>query len=156
MKPSKRHRTIMEQELNKIEEDKHDKNTKRSTTWAVNAIQGFLLSKGMIIDISSYNAVALNNMLREFYASVQPSKGGEYSIASLLALRAGLNRHIPAHNIISDPALVSGNNVFKSIMKRYRKQGNDRSAHPSPALTSDFRRIRGSEALSLNILPAAL
>ncbi|KAK0140019.1 MAGUK p55 subfamily member 7 [Merluccius polli] len=74
MKPSKRHRTITEQELNKIEEDKRDKNTKRSTTWEVNAIQDFLLSKGMIIDISSYNAVALNNMLHEFYASVQSSK----------------------------------------------------------------------------------
>lgn len=89
-KPNKRHRTITEEELNKIEEDKHEKNTKKATIWAVNTLQDFLLSKGMINDISSYNAVALNNMLREFYASVQSSKGDDYSVASLLTLRAAL------------------------------------------------------------------
>ena len=89
----------------------------------MNTIQDFLLSKGMIIDISSYNVVALNNMLHELYASVHSSKGGEYSVASLLTLGAGLNRHIPAHNVISDPEFMSSMGG---------KQGNDRSAHHPP------------------------
>lgn len=45
---------------------------------------------------------------------------------------------------------MSSNNVFKSIIKRYRKQGNDTSAHHPPLTSTDLQLIRGSEALSPN------
>ncbi|KAK0140873.1 hypothetical protein N1851_022126 [Merluccius polli] len=51
----------------------------------------FLADKNMDINFKSYTAATLNDVLRLFYASVQSTKeGGEYTVASLRSLRAGV------------------------------------------------------------------
>ena len=87
------------EELNKLEDDKDEINT----TWAVKTLRDFLADKDMDINFESYTAPTLNDILRLFYASVRSTKeGGEYSVASLRSLRAGIQRHLSGVNIISD------------------------------------------------------
>ncbi|KAL7371576.1 hypothetical protein ABVT39_001492 [Epinephelus coioides] len=75
-------------------------------------------------------------------------EGGEYSVASLRSLRAGINRHLRDVNIISDTVFKSSNAVFKAILKRYRKSGEDTSFHHPRIPESDLEIIRCSFALS--------
>ncbi|XDV52369.1 hypothetical protein PO909_021103 [Leuciscus waleckii] len=74
--------------------------------------------------------------------------GREYSVASLMCLRAGINRHITKYNIISDKDFKSSNAVFKSVLKRYRKNGKDTSVHHPCITESDLEKIRNAPALS--------
>ncbi|XP_023806613.2 uncharacterized protein LOC110014204 [Oryzias latipes] len=148
-KRERRHKEVSPEELNFLEDDKDEINTKKITKWAVNIFRDFLAQKNMDINFENYTATTLNESLRLFYASVQSTKeGGEYSVASLRSLRAGINRHLRDVNIISDTVFKSSNAVFKAIMKRYRKSGKDTSSHHPRIPESDLEKIRCSSALS--------
>ncbi|KAL7395171.1 hypothetical protein ABVT39_011429 [Epinephelus coioides] len=72
----------------------------------------------MDINFESYTATTLNDILQLFYASVQSTKeGGEYSVASLRSLRAGINCHLRDVNIISDTVFKSSNAVTERVGK---------------------------------------
>lgn len=144
----KRHKELTPAELDKIEDDKDEVNTKKTTKWAVNTFSDFLRQRQNNCDVETYSASLLNETLREFYASVQSTAGREYSVASLMCLRAGINRHITKYNIISDKDFKSSNAVFKSVLKRYRKNGKDTSVHHPRITESDLEKIRNAPALS--------
>lgn len=147
-KREKRHKEITPEELNQLEDEKDEFNTKKMTKWAVNTLRGFLAQKQMDSSFDKYTADALNETLREFYAAVQSTKaGGEYSVASLRSLRAGLNRYLE-FNIITDTRFKTSNAVFKALLKRYRKGGKDTSLHHPRISESDLELIRNSTALS--------
>ena len=81
--------------------------TRRTKT---GVILSFLLSYLVNINFESYTAPTLNDILRLFYASVRSTKeGGEYSVASLRSLRAGIQRHLSGVNIISDTVFKTSN-----------------------------------------------
>ncbi len=148
-KKEMRHKEVTPEELNNLEDDKDEVNTKKTTKWAVKTLRDFLAQKNMDINFESYTATTLNDILRLFYASVQSTKeGGEYSVASLRTLRAGINRHLRDVNIISDTVFKSSNAVFKAILKHYRKSGKDTSFHHPRIPESDLEIIRCSSALS--------
>ncbi|XP_041862003.1 uncharacterized protein LOC121652924 isoform X2 [Melanotaenia boesemani] len=148
-KKEMRHKEVTTEELNNLEADKDEVNTNKSSKWAVKTLRDFLAQKNMDISFESYAASTLNDVLRLFYASVQSTKGGgEYSVASLRSLRAGINHHLRDVNIISDTAFKSSNAVFKAILKRYRKSGKDTSFHHPRIPESDLEIIRCSPALS--------
>jgi hypothetical protein len=148
-KRKQRHKELTPGELNQIEDDKDEINTKKTTKWAVNILRDFLEQKRMDPNLVNYTADALNETLREFYAAVQSTKtGGEYSIASLRSLRAGIKRYIVGFNIITDTRFRTSNAVFTSVIKRYRKSGKDTSLHHPRISESDLKRIRSSTALS--------
>lgn len=148
-KKEKRHKEVTPEELNELEDDKDEMNTKKITKWAVKTLRDFLADKNMDINFKSYTVATLNDVLRLFYASVQSTKeGGEYSVASLRSLRAGINRHLSDVNIISDTVFKTSNAVFKAILKRYRKSGKDTSFHHPRITESDLQTIRCSSALS--------
>lgn len=150
-KKEKRHKEVTPEELNELEDDKDEISTKKTTKWAVKTLRDFLADKNMDINFESYTAATLNDVLRLFYASVQSTKeGGDYSVASLRSLRAGINRHLSDVNIISDTVFKTSNAVFKAIQKRYRKSGKDTSFHHPRITESDLQRIRCSSALSPN------
>ena len=91
-KKEKRHEEVTPEELNELEDDKDEISTKKTTKWAVKTLRDFLADKNMDINFESYTAATLNDVLRVFYASVQSTKeGGDYSVASLRSLRAGIN-----------------------------------------------------------------
>lgn len=148
-KKEKRHKEVTPEELNELEDDKDEISTKKTTKWAVKTLRDFLADKNMDINFESYTAATLNDVLRLFYASVQSTKeGGDYSVASLRSLRAGINRHLSDVNIISDTVFKTSNAVFKAIQKRYRKSGKDTSFHHPRITESDLQRIRCSSAPS--------
>lgn len=80
--------------------------------------------------VETYSASELET-LWEFYASVQTTTGSEYSVASLMCIRAGINPYITKHNNINDKDFKSSNGVFKSIIKCYRKNGKDQRSSPT-------------------------
>lgn len=146
---TKRHKDLTAEDLAQIEEEKDEQNTKKATKWAVKIFNDFLCQKEKDTDFTSYSAVLLNETLRDFYASVQSTKpGGEYSVASLMSIRAGINRHVQGYNIISDAEFKSSNSVFKAILKRYRKNGKDKSVHHPRISETDLEQIRQSPILS--------
>lgn len=70
-------------------------------------------------------------------------------MSSFLALRAGLNRHISTYNIIGHPeSFKSSNDVFKAILKKFRKAGKDLSSHHPPISIAEIDLIRNSPHLS--------
>ncbi len=77
--------------LNHLKDEKDEINTKKTTKWAVKTLRNFLAQKQMDINFENYTTNALNDILREFYATVQSTKvGGEYSIVSFKSLWAVL------------------------------------------------------------------
>ena len=60
----KRHKDLDEEDINKIEENRHEMNTKRTTAWATGVFKDWLVEKGMSADIENYNADTLNQTLR--------------------------------------------------------------------------------------------
>lgn len=71
-------------------------------------------------------------------------------MSSFLALRSGLNRHLDNVNILSDPAFKAANDVFTSVLKKYRKAGKDVSDRHPAISQADLRTIRNSAYLSPN------
>ncbi|ROL40941.1 hypothetical protein DPX16_11391 [Anabarilius grahami] len=87
----KRHKELTPAELDRIEDDKDEVNTKKTTKWAVNTFSDFLRQRHNNCDVETYSASLLNETLRQFYASIQSTAGREYSVASLICFRAGIN-----------------------------------------------------------------
>ncbi|KAL7405528.1 hypothetical protein ABVT39_002508 [Epinephelus coioides] len=144
----KRHKELDDTEIDKIEEDKHEVNTKRNTAWAMSVFKDWLIEKKMSTNVDSYSAENLNQVLRSFYASVQNSSGKTYSVASYIAIRAGISRHFSKFDIMNCATFKSSNGVFKSVIKTLRKNGKDISQHHPPISATDLRLLRCSEALS--------
>lgn len=144
----KRHKELDDTEIDKIEEDKHEVNTKRNTAWAMRVFKDWLIEKKMSTNFDSYSAENLNQVLRSFYASVQNSSGKTYSVASYIAIRAGISQHFSKFDIMNCATFKSSNGVFKSVIKTLRKNGKDVSQHHPPISATDLRLLRCSEALS--------
>ena len=145
---TKRHRQLNDREINKIEEDRHEINTKKSTEWAMSVFRDWLVEKKMSTDFDTYGAENLNPVLRSFYASVQNRYGETYSVASYIALRSGICRHFSKLDIMNCVTFKSSNGVFSSVIKNIRKTGKDVSQHHPPISATDVQLIRRSEVLS--------
>lgn len=61
---------MSEEDVNKIEENRHEINTKRSTAWATGDFKDWLVEKGMSADIDYYNTETLNQALSSFYERI--------------------------------------------------------------------------------------
>ena len=72
-----------EGEVDQIEEDRHEINTKKSTIWAMSVFQDWLTEKNMSSDLLNKSSENLNKMLRSFYPSVQNTNGKAYSSATI-------------------------------------------------------------------------
>lgn len=120
----KRHKELDDREIDKIEEDRHEVNTKRSTVWALAVFKDWLVQKNMSADFDSYGKEKLNQMLRSFYASVRNANGKTYSISSYIAIRSGICRHYTTRfDIMNSATFKSSDRVFKSVIKNLRQNG---------------------------------
>lgn len=134
--------------MEQIEENRHEINTKRSTAWTIKVFKEFLLEKNIRTELDEFDEVALDKVLRLFYASVRNAQGKKYSVASYAALRGGISRYYSKFNIYHNTAFKSSNNVFKSVLKDLRKSGKDCSQHHQAISPADLQRIKDSPALS--------
>lgn len=103
---------------------------KKTTKWGITKY--FLYQKKKKYAVETYSASELNETLWELYASVQTTTGRENSVASLMCIRAGINRYITKHNIINDKDFKSSNAV--SLSPTWRKlKIHLRSPHSHPS-----------------------
>lgn len=153
---SKRHLHLTSSDLNEIEENKEERNTKKVTNWALSVFDDWAKHCGLTVNWPTVQATELNNILRRFYAEVRTSSGTQYAISSYLGLRSGLSRHLNSPgvgrsdtiNLITDSQFKTSNNVFTSVIKTYRRAQKDRSQHHPAVSVADLAKLRQSPALS--------
>jgi hypothetical protein len=96
----------------------------------------------------------LNNLLRQFYAEVQPKKGDTYSRSAYVNIRNGLNRHLntPPYsrkiNIIQDRDYLPANQVFTALLKELRRNGLDITQHKPVIEKEDIEKMYSTGTLS--------
>ena len=89
----------------------------------------------------------LNNILRQFYAEVQPKNGGQYSRSAYVNIRNGVNRHLISPpfsrsiNIMLDRDFLPANQVFTGLLKQLRRDGLDRTKHKSIIQREDIEKM---------------
>ncbi|CAL9691313.1 unnamed protein product [Knipowitschia caucasica] len=145
-KTNKRHKHLTADEINEIEENRHETNTKKSTIWAMKVFKDWIkeTNNTSVAD----NADGLNTLLRMFYPSVRTSAGDVYSVASYTALRSGINRYYSQYNILKNQLFNSSNNIYKSVIKANCKSGKDTSQHHPPISSTDLKKIKDSGVLN--------
>ena len=98
----------------------------------------------------------LDNLLSNFYASLQTVKGTEYSRSSLVGIRSGLNRHLTSPpfqrqiNVMKDRAFMKSNQVLTGMIKQMKREGKDTSEHKDPISHADLKKLKESGVLSLS------
>ena len=73
-KRKQRHKELTPGELNQIEDDKDEINTKKTTKWAVNILRDFLEQKRMDSNFVNYTADALTETLQDFMPLSTPPR----------------------------------------------------------------------------------
>ena len=108
-----------------IQTNLHNKKIKEGTKYAFNILKDFCAARGEVGgQIESLNEEELGELLCDFYANARSIDGEMYKKSSMLAIRSGLNRHLKTtplskpFDIITDPAFVSANIVFKAMLKK--------------------------------------
>lgn len=93
-------------------------------------------------------------MLRRFFAEVRQKDGKKYSRASLLSLRAAIQRHLVSPpfnrqlNLLTDGDFKGLNSLLSGIIKRQKKMGQDVTKNHPPISDSDLAKMYSSGVLS--------
>ncbi|XP_076842064.1 uncharacterized protein LOC143486104 isoform X4 [Brachyhypopomus gauderio] len=157
----RRHAEINDREIEVLETFRNEEATVKQTMWAVRCFQTWCAEKNISVNFKKLTKSELNQILRQFYATVKNGKGESYGFSSYVGLRAGLNRYINepplclSWYIMKDSEFATSNNVFVGVLKKLRREGQDKSIHYPAISDEDFVKIKNSEALSPNT-PAGL
>ena len=87
-----------------------------------------------------WEACALANVLKKFYAGARKSDGSPYSKSSMTSLRFKFNRHFKTKgtDIIKDPELAEANKVFLAKCVDLKRRGLAKVEH-KPAISENDR-----------------
>ena len=131
-------------ELNEILKGKDKVSTQRATNIYMKQFATFLAAKSLPtvdnLDIDS----SLDNILADFYASVQPQKKDDYSVQTLKCIRSGLNRYFRQHrgiDIAKNPMFVRANEMLKAVQVDAKKKGQGVKNSTPPISEIDLERI---------------
>lgn len=75
----------------------------------------------------------LDDMVSNFYASLQTQRGKDYSRSALTGLRAGKNRYLTSPpfqkqmNLMKDRDFMKSNQVFTGLIRQMKRNGKDTS-----------------------------
>ena len=95
----------------------------------------------------------LDKILRRFYAEARTKDGENYSRATLLSLRNGIERYLnsPPFNrsikLSKDPRFVLSNKVLDAQIKHLKKVGKENTIHKPPIEKHDIEKLKNSHVI---------
>ena len=96
----------------------------------------------------------LDRNLRQFYAEVRNKEGENYSRATLLSLRNGIERYLntPPHSLgirfTHDPRFVLSNQMLDAKIKQLKQEGMQNTKHKPAIEKEDLAKLKTSEVFS--------
>ena len=111
--------------------------------------------KEITINFAEITFSELDLRLRQFYAEARNQDGGNYSRATLLALRNGIERYLnsPPNNrgisLARDLQFVLSNKMLDAKIKQLKKDGMQNTTHKPAIELEDLEKLKNSDILSL-------
>ena len=97
----------------------------------------------------------LDRNLRQFYAEARNKDGDNYSRATLLSLRNGIERYLntPPNSLgikfSKDPRFVLSNQMLDAKIKQLKKDGMQNTSHKPAIEQEDLEKLKNGDILSL-------
>ena len=97
----------------------------------------------------------LDRNLRQFYAEARNKEGENYSRATLLSLRNGIERYLRTtpHSLgirfTHDPRFVLSNQMLDAKIKQLKQEGMQNTKHKPATEKEDLAKLKTSEVFSL-------
>jgi hypothetical protein len=116
-------------DLNEMEAGAASKSATVQSDSAVQRLKAFLRTKNLSDDVEKMDAAILCQYLRYFYSALRTTKGEYMSPATLVCIRAGIQRYLggaPVNrpmDIIRDTQFRSANNMLKVVGTLYLRNG---------------------------------
>ena len=137
----------VQKELDQIEKDSIPKTSVKQMNEAIERFKSFLREKSFSTDLLGIPIVLLNTYLRYFYSELRTRNGNFYAPASLVCIRAGINRYFslnrPDVNIIGDQRFIKANRMLKTMVARYKTSNQPKSMEKYAAVEKeDLLKIR--------------
>ena len=158
-------KTIDDNKMQTILDEKDKKNTQKATQSAVSQFEAYLKLKNLpnIMDI---DLELLASTLRNYYVEICPQKDENYAVQSLKCKRAALNRFFKPNrgiDIILDPDFTRANEMFKGVLVQSKKSGKGvKKSYPkitpddmekiSSYFTHDYMNMPDPKKLQCNLL----
>ena len=143
-KPQKyRFKTRSKDENEKILKGKDKESTQRATQIYLNQFKRYLNVKNLP-EVDDIPLIDLDEILFNFYSSIQPQKKEDYSVQTLKCMRAGLNRYFRTTrgiDIAKDSMFVKANEMLKAIQVDAKKKGLGVKKSYPPISSIDLERI---------------
>ncbi len=99
-KKERRHAEINERDIEYLEKSRNEVATVTQTMWSVRCFQSWCAEKKETGDFQSIGKTELNQILRQFYATVKNGKGEAYGFRGWVGLCAGLNHYIKDQSLL--------------------------------------------------------
>lgn len=137
------------EELDKLEKESIPQSSATQMKNSAKRFSDFLLEKGLSTNLETLPKSVLNTYLRYFYSQLKTKTGMYYAPASLVCIRAGIQRYLQSPpinridlNIISDKDFAQANRMLKSMVAKF-KRSHYAKVDKFPAIEeSDMRKIR--------------
>ena len=143
-KPTKyRFKTRSDDETKQILKGKDKESTQRATDIYLRQLNRFLHIKGHP-EVENILTEDLDQILFEFYSSVQPQKKNDYCVQTLKCMRAGLNRYFRQErgiDIAKDSMFTRANEMLKAVQIDAKKKGLGVKKKYPPITPVDLERI---------------
>ena len=97
----------------------------------------------------------LDRNLRQFFAKARNKEGENYSRATLLSLRNGIERYLntPPHSLgirfTHDPRFVLSNKMLDAKIKQLKQEGMQNTTHKPAIEKEDLAKLKTREVFSL-------
>ena len=111
--------------------------------------------KEITINFAEITLSELDQRLRQFYAEARSQDGGNYSRATLLALRNGIERYLNSLpnnrgiSLVRDSQFVLSNKMLDAKIKQLKKDGMQNTTHKPANELEDLEKLKNSDILSL-------
>ena len=148
--PAKKARfgVVADHQMTSMEGEAVPATTKCTTKTWVAVFEAYLQEKGIRLDLKTVEAEKLASILRQFYVEVRRQDGSTYQRASLMGIRAALQRHIRSRptgrtdlDLIQGKEFVEANRMLDAYLKHLAKEGQlQPPQHKEPLTKEDLEK----------------